>query len=133
MRKKVQVKRLDAIERMLGGEELILDAKGRLRCWYDQDLGFLYSTGPDNVSTMLFDSEVIEAYIELPWHEDIPNQGLLCWVRDNVNQHWMLRVVIDHHSHGGPYRFRCQDGHNNTGFIHAKPLTNEEIKGFLND
>lgn len=69
-----------------------------------------------------------EWYVESKWYEDIPERGILCWVRDGRYEDGHLARVIKYNTNPATMFPYVTDA---GIFIYATPLTNEEIKEFL--
>lgn len=62
----------------------------------------------------------------LNWYDNIPKQGILCWVRIFPGDRPRLRLVLSYcHSSDYPYTTEC------AGYIYAVPATPEEVKQFI--
>ena len=65
---------------------------------------------------------------EIFWQEDIPEQGVLCWVWDNGGKEGATISKITSYETGWGEDYPYKDHEN--GWQHARPLTNEEIEAF---
>lgn len=66
---------------------------------------------------------------EPQWYENIPEHGVLCWVRDHRVDKPRIRVIDRYGHHSIDFRFFAVGGE--AGWKYATPLTNDEIKQFL--
>lgn len=67
---------------------------------------------------------------ETPWYENIPTQGVLCWVSgttENPNSENLMRVIKKYKNYG----FIESDSLFTEVWRYATPLTNDEIRQFL--
>ena len=62
---------------------------------------------------------------EPEWHENIPEHGVLCWVSD-TNRYPKSRIDLITGLVDNVYKFKSLY----CSWIHATPLTNEEIEAF---
>ncbi len=63
----------------------------------------------------------------IPWHKNIPNQGVLCWVWDEEEDVKAIRNVTGYTDYSS-YSFRGDD---DFGWFHAQPLTREEVEHLI--
>jgi hypothetical protein len=70
-----------------------------------------------------------EYRVKQEWYENIPDDGILCWVSDHeeIPKKKHVAIVIDYRENNGPFRFYCI-GH--IGWKNAVPLTKDEIPSF---
>jgi hypothetical protein len=82
------------------------------------------STEADIMQALLDGETLID--IEKSWYENIPEQGRLCWVRGRTTSPIHLKIIVKYLENSQPY----YEG-NEISWYEATPLTNEEIKQFL--
>lgn len=73
----------------------------------------------------------LEVEIEVPWYEDIPPNGVLCWCWDGVgtiNLKKNLRIIT-HYESDTPYTYRGDSCGN--CWKYATPVTVEEIAKYV--
>lgn len=67
----------------------------------------------------------VEEYKKPHWHDNIPEQGILCWVKDSPLEKARLGLVFDYNPNRlDPYSTAF------SAFKFATPLTLEEVKQF---
>jgi len=91
---------------------------------YDPTSGFTYNLNPKK--TCVF-AKFRGAWIkkEVEWYRKIPEHGVLCWIYSNKSNMRIGRVM---HYKESDIPFATDTG---AVWEHADPLTNEEIKQFL--
>ena len=119
---------------LLAGETLInktlftvkMNKEGMLESSKDESKGYtaLFNTLFDNPSKW-------QIYKEPKWHKNIPDGGVLCWVRHHPNDHyWPYPVVVIgfNNSTNRPYTT-----YEKGNWYEAKPLTKQEIQVFMDN
>lgn len=68
----------------------------------------------------------VEEYSKPQWHDNIPKQGILCWVRIFPSDRPRLRLVLRYcNSSDYSYVTEC------ASYLYATPATSEEVKQFI--
>lgn len=66
---------------------------------------------------------------ETQWYDDIPNHGILCWVSDDEHDLKAHIGIVKRYIPQDTYGFYTTYTH----FIHAQPVTKEEMKVLINE
>lgn len=61
------------------------------------------------------------------WYENIPEHGVLCWVRGMADDDGVLRIIL-YHNPSSQYPY-CDNEFTTWAFAH--PLSNQEIQQFI--
>ena len=65
--------------------------------------------------------------LEPKWYDNIPEQGILCWVKDEEEDEAKLTTIIEYHRHESKYNFKSPEDY----WEHATPVTLDEIANFI--
>jgi hypothetical protein len=69
----------------------------------------------------------IQSKPEPKWYDNIPEQGILCWVKEEEEDEAKLTTIIEYHRYESKYTFESLDDY----WKHATPVTLEEIANYI--
>ncbi len=114
-------------EVLLAGETLINAAKFTVRLKDNGDLEYAEDRIYGNVFNAVFKYvEDWQIYKEPKWYENIPDGGVLCWVKNREDRSF----------YANPHTIRTFSGSHYIGYelwLFAKPLTKQEIQVFIDN
>ena len=100
--------------------------------WYDDTEGFLMD--PEDAPRPVFPQELhdwcnkVTEVIEPKWYDNIPTQGILCWVTTTRKLSSTIRFINDY-KEGKDYPFYCWL--TGQAYKEVTPLTKEEVMQFI--
>lgn len=91
--------------------------------------GFLvdFLTGGINRGLCLSEVDKVKKYIEPKWYDNIPEQGVLCWVGLQANSQNTVAIIKEYDKDNGKAKFKGPD----VNCPYATPLTEEEVKQYI--
>lgn len=128
----------DIIQALLDGETLI-DIKENKYFLNKKELMFYFKNHNEQKSErlemsakdiLLYKPKIYKEAVEIPWYENIPEQGKLCWVSHKDSRNKQTQII---HDYRDTHITKFFSNYTAEWYYEATPLTNEEIKQFLQD